>query len=165
MIRSVAEIERLFAYNRWANARSFEAASALSPEELGREVGGSFASVLGTLTHLVGAEWVWLERWHGRSPRAIPQGFAGLAELRSRLAEVEAGQERFLSGLTPERLETEIAYVNFKGESWRYPLGEALVHLVNHGTYHRGQVTTLLRQLGKPALATDYLLFLDGKKG
>jgi len=165
MIRSAAEIERLFAYNRWANARSFEAASALSPEELGREVGGSFASVLGTLTHLVGAEWVWLERWHGRSPRALPQSFAGLAELRSRLAEVEAGQERLLSEMTSERLAGEISYINFKGERFTYPLADTLVHVVNHGTYHRGQVTTLLRQLGSSPLATDFLVFLDGKRG
>ncbi len=160
--RSPQELE-LYAYNRWANARAFESASALTAEELSRQIGGSFSSVLGTLTHVVGAEWVWLERWHGRSPRALPGGFAGLEDLRARLAEVEEGQRGILSTLTPERLLARISYVNFAGETWAYALGEMLVHLVNHGTYHRGQVVTLLRQLGKKPLSTDYLLYLDGK--
>ena len=55
-----------------------------------------------------------------------------------------------------------VSYVNVKGETWTYRLEEMLVHLVNHSTYHRGQVATMLRQLGKTPEPTDYLLFLDG---
>jgi uncharacterized damage-inducible protein DinB len=157
------ELGRLYAYNRWANARAFESASALTAEELRREVGGSFATVLGTFTHLVGAEWVWLERWHGRSPRALPTGFSTLEELRVSLSEVEAGQVEVLAALTPERLAERITYVNFAGQTWTYALADMLVHLVNHGTYHRGQIATLLRQLGGKPLSTDYLLYLDSK--
>jgi uncharacterized damage-inducible protein DinB len=162
-MRSVPEISELYAYNRWANARTLEACASLSAGELEREVGGSFGTVLGTLTHLIGAEWAWLERWQGRSPRALPTGFAGLEDLRTRLAEVETGQKRVLETLTPARLAEEISYVNFAGATYTYALGDMLVHVVNHGTYHRGQVATLLRQLGKKPLSTDYLLYLDGK--
>jgi uncharacterized damage-inducible protein DinB len=162
-MRSLPESEELYAYNRWANARTLEGASGLSPEELSRAVGGSFSTVLGTLTHLVGAEWLWLERWRGASPRALPGGFTGLEDLRGRLAEVEAGQKELLGGLTSDGLKTKITYVNFAGETRTYALGDLLVHVVNHGTYHRGQVATLLRQLGKKPLSTDYLLYLDGK--
>jgi len=159
------EVARLFAYNRWANARAFEGTAALTAEELSRSVGGSFTSVLGTLMHLVGAEWVWLERWHGRSPRALPSDFTSVQDLRGRLTAVEEGQTAILSGLTPERLAAKITYVNFAGQTFVYALGEAMVHLVNHGTYHRGQVATLLRQLGKKPLSSDYLLYLDGGGG
>jgi uncharacterized damage-inducible protein DinB len=159
------EVTRLFAYNRWANARAFEGAASLTAEELSRSIGGSFTSVLGTLTHLVGAEWVWLERWHGRSPRALPSDFTSVKDLRERLTAVEEGQKAVLAGLTPERLASKITYVNFAGQTFAYALGEAMVHLVNHGTYHRGQVATLLRQLGKKPLSTDYLLYLDGGGG
>lgn len=162
-MRSLPEISELYAYNRWANARTLEAAAGLSPEELSRPVGGSFSTVLGTLAHLVGAEWVWFERWYGGSPRALPGGFTGLDDLRARLGEVEAGQQAFLGDLSPARLETKITYVNFAGETWTYALGDMLIHVVNHGSYHRGQVATLLRQLGKKPLSTDYLLYLDGK--
>ncbi|MGH9369704.1 MAG: DinB family protein, partial [Thermoanaerobaculia bacterium] len=155
--RSPEEVAELYAYNRWANGRVLEAASALTAEELSRQIGGSFSSLLGTLTHLVGAEWLWLERWHGRSPRALPAGFAGLEELRAGLADVEAGQKELLAALTPARLAEKITYVNLAGETWTYALGEMLVHLVNHGTYHRGQVASLLRQLDKKPLSTDYL--------
>ena len=97
------------------------------------------------------------------SPRALPSGFTSVDDLRHRLEEVEAGQKSFLGELTPARLETKITYVNFAGETWTYALGDMLVHVVNHATYHRGQVATLLRQLGKKPLSTDYLLYLDGK--
>lgn len=63
---------------------------------------------------------------------------------------------------TVERLTVRrIAYVNTKGERWEYPLGRLMQHVVNHSTYHRGQVTTLLRQLGVKPLATDLLVFHD----
>jgi len=163
MSRSPEEIAGLYEFNRWANARTLEACEPLTAGELEREVGGSFATVLGTLTHFIGAEWVWLERWHGRSPGALPTGFAGLGDLRTRLDEIEAGQARVLSTLTPARLGEGVSYTNFKGQPFTYPLGDMLVHVVNHGSYHRGQIATLLRQLGKAPLATDYLLFLDGK--
>jgi uncharacterized damage-inducible protein DinB len=157
------DFSRLYAYNRWANARAFESASALTSEELRREVGGSFATVLGTFTHLVGAEWVWLERWRGRSPRGLPTGFSTLEELRASLTEVEAGQNEVLAAVTPARLAERLSYVNFAGQTWTYSLADMLLHLPNHGTYHRGQIATLLRQLGKKPLSTDYLLFLDAK--
>ncbi|HTO86327.1 MAG TPA: DinB family protein [Thermoanaerobaculia bacterium] len=163
MSRSPQEIARLYEFNRWANGRTLEACDAVSAGELEHKVGGSFSTILGTLAHLIGAEWVWLERWQGRSPRALPEGFANLGDLKSKLAEIEDGQRGVFGTLTPARMAEPISYVNFKGETWSYPLGDALVHVVNHGTYHRGQVATLLRQLGKTPLATDYLLFLDGK--
>ncbi len=161
--RSPEDFAQLNAFNRWANGQTLESCAALSPEELEREVGGSFGSILGTLTHLVGADWVWLERFHGRSPRSLSTGFGGLEELRSRVAEIERGQQSVLSSLTPERLAAKITYVNFAGATFSYTLADAMIHVVNHGSYHRGQIATMLRQLGKRPLSTDYLLYLDGQ--
>jgi uncharacterized damage-inducible protein DinB len=86
-------IRELYDYNRWANGRSLEAASEVSHEDFTREIGGSFASLRGTLWHLYGTEWIWLERWRGTSPRALPSPldfpdvetfatFGGLAQRR-----------------------------------------------------------------------------------
>ena len=69
------------------------------------------------------------------------------------------------SGPSPERLAEPLSYVSFSGESFTRQLGDALLHLANHGTYHRGQVATLLRQLGRKAAPTDYLRFIDAQKG
>ena len=67
----------------------------------------------------------------------------------------------FLDDLAPERLNDVVEYKNTKGETWRYPLWQQLHHVVNHSTYHRGQVTTMLRQLGAEPLGTDFLVYYD----
>lgn len=164
-MRAPGEVVTLFGYNYWANARTLDSAAALASEEYGRILGGSFPSVRETLAHIYAAEWIWLERWQGRSPRSLPaaQEVSTLEELRRKWSEVEQGQKRFLEGLDPDRMGRAISYQNVKGETWTYALGEMLVHLVNHSTYHRGQVVTMLRQLGKKAVSTDYLVYLDRK--
>ncbi|MGE5275593.1 MAG: DinB family protein [Acidobacteriota bacterium] len=163
MTRTPQEISRLFAYGRWANGKMLDSVAGLTAEEFRRPVGGSFGSIHGTLAHVYGADWIWLERWHGRSPRALPSPdeVPTFETLREKWTEVQDRQRSFVEALTPERLAEGLSYANFKGETWTYPLGEALLHVVNHGTYHRGQVTTLLRQLGKPAVSTDYLRYID----
>ncbi len=155
----------LFAFNRWANEKTVESVASLTAEEYSREIGGSFRSIRGTFVHLYGADWVWLERLHGRSPRALPPGdesIASLEQLRSKWKAVEDETQRIVDGLTADRLETTLTYVNFAGETWTYTLSDALLHLANHGTYHRGQIATLLRILGKTPISTDYLHWIDG---
>jgi uncharacterized damage-inducible protein DinB len=158
-------IRELYGYNRWANARSLEAAAAVSTEDFTREVGGSFASLRGTLAHMYGAEWIWLQRWKGISPRQLPFSleFPDVASIRSRWQAVENERQVFLDALDPARLAEVLSYVNLQGQTFAYPLRRMLQHVVNHGTYHRGQITTLLRQLGAVPLATDLLLYDDGK--
>lgn len=155
----------LYAYNRWANARSLEGASAVSASDFTKEVGGSFASLRGTLAHMYGAEWIWLERWRGNSPRSLPFAldFPDVAAIRLRWQDVEREQNGFLDALDPARLDEVLSYVNLKGETFAYPLRRMLQHVVNHATYHRGQITTLLRQLGATPLSTDLLLYDDGR--
>ena len=166
MSRSIAEITRLFDYNRWANARVLDRVSAVDGEEYGRALGGSFPSVKETLTHLYAAEWIWSERLHGRSPRALPPAaeVPTLAELKAKWSLVEEGQRLWIAALAAERLAEPLTYQNVKGETWTYPVGELLVHIVNHSTYHRGQAITMLRQLGKPGISTDYLVYLDERR-
>ena len=167
MSRELERLRDLFAFGRWANRTIIESVAALTPEEYARPIGGSFGSVQGTLVHLYGADWVWLERFHGRSPRAMPAGddFLALEALARKWREVEAGQDAYIATLTPELLAEPLSYVSFSGDSFTRRLGDALLHLANHGTYHRGQVATLLRQLGQQAASTDYLRFIDAQKG
>ncbi len=159
----IAHVRELYAYNRWADRRTLAAAERLTPEQLTRDCHSSFRSVRDTLAHILGAEWIWLERWHGRSPRALLSAgeFPTVGALRERWAEVEAGQQAFLAALTEGVLRQRIAYINTKGERLEYALWQMLVHVVNHSTYHRGQVTTMLRQIGGAPAATDLLDFYD----
>lgn len=165
MIMEAKESKELFEFNRWANARILEAVTKLTPDEFTRNLGSSFPSIRDTLTHILSAEWIWLMRWKGSSPKAMfsPSEFSTLLHLKNRWTEIEKDQTEFVSELTNESLERRITYTNIKGEEWTYPLWQMLRHVVNHSTYHRGQITTLLRQLGAKPISTDLLVFYDMK--
>src|SRR6266498_2708648 len=141
---NINEIRRLYAYTEWANGLVLEAAEKLSTEQLLRDVKISHNSILGTLVHMAGAEWIWLERWkeasHSRIWTADDFAFAGVAALRSRWREIEAGRRELLENLTEERLQQDLSYKNLKGEPFTLPLVEQMQHVVNHATLHRGQV-------------------------
>ncbi|GMV04037.1 MAG: hypothetical protein AMXMBFR53_03180 [Gemmatimonadota bacterium] len=155
------EIRALYAFNRWANLQFLAALEGLSDEELHRDMKSSFPSVLATLVHLLGAEWVWLERWLGRSPQHFPDAAAldSVAAVRARWDALWAEQRTFLAGLGDGDAGRPVAYRNFAGNDFTQPLGELLRHVVNHATYHRGQLTTLLRQLGHGAPSTDLVTY------
>src|SRR5947208_2777055 len=74
ILELVVHIRNLYAYNRWANHRITSACRPLDTEALTRNLGNSFGSIRDTLVHTVWAEWIWLERWQGRSPKQ-PAGF------------------------------------------------------------------------------------------
>jgi uncharacterized damage-inducible protein DinB len=156
-------LRALYEFNRWANATVLGAVSALRPEEWTRDLGNSFPSVRDTLVHILWAEWIWLSRWKGGSPKLMfdPTEFATVDLLRTRWLEVEHEQVEFVAGVSEESLRTVIEYVNTRGESFAYPLWQMLQHVVNHSTYHRGQVTMMLRQLGATPVPTDFLVFYD----
>jgi uncharacterized damage-inducible protein DinB len=155
------EIRDLYAYNRWANRRIRAAAAALSAAERQRDLGSSFPSVQATLTHVLGAEWIWLERWNGRSPAGFPADWdlADWAALERRWDDVERAQASFVGDLSEADLLRPVDYRTIDGTPYAAPLGQLLRHVVNHSTYHRGQVVTMLRQLGRPAPDTDLVVY------
>ena len=155
------EMRLLYDYNAWANRRALEACAPLTTEQFTRGLGSSFGSLRDTLAHIWGAEWLWLERFQGRSPGSLPDAsqFADLASLRGRWMELEASLLRFVRGLTQENLDRVMEYKTLKFGVYRNPLWQSMQHLVNHGSYHRGQVTTLLRQLGAQPILTDLMHF------
>ena len=154
---------RLYAYNRWAHARTLSVVASLSPAELRQDLGGNFSSLWGTLVHIFGVEWLYPQRWKGVSPTALPaaEQFVDLAALQTFWDEVRADQQGFIDHLNEPRLQRPVEYVNFHGEKFSYPLVDQMRHLVNHSSYHRGRAALQLRTLGKEPLATDYLLYLD----
>ncbi len=151
----------LYDYNAWANHRSLDAASALTAEQFTKPMGSSFSSVRDTLAHIYGGEWLWLERFQGRSPSSLPDTtqFADVASLRERWNEHEGRLLSFVRGLTQAELNRVMEYRTLKFGVYRNPLWQSMQHLVNHGTYHRGQVTTMLRQLGAQPILTDLMHF------
>jgi uncharacterized damage-inducible protein DinB len=155
------EIRVLFDYNAWANHRELDAASALTAEQFVKPLGSSFSSVRDTLAHICGGEWIWLERFQGRSPSSLPDTtpFSDVSSLRAHWAEQEARLLDFVRGLTQTDLERTLEYKTLKFGVYKNPLWQSMQHLVNHGTYHRGQITTMLRQLGAQPILTDLMHF------
>lgn len=151
----------LFDFHYWARDRVLTAVEGLSAEQYAQPVGGSFGSVRDTLNHTYGAEVLWLRRWHGESPVGFPPALPPSA---GALAEAWRAQEQqmraYLDSLTEDDLQRVIAYRNLAGVPGESRLWEMLAHVVNHATYHRGQVTTLLRMLGAPPPAgTDLIAY------
>ena len=159
----VEVVRSLYRYNPWANAQVMKAAARLTPAQLHAPGGASFDSVHDTRVHTLGAPWLYLERWQGRSPRTMPAPaeFAGLAAIHARWELIERDTQAFLGTLDDGRLATTIAYTNFKGERWAYPLWQQMMHQVNHATQHRSEAAVLLTQHGHSPGLLDYLYFLD----
>ncbi len=155
------KIKSLFQYNTWASRRTLDACAALSAGEFTRDLHSSFASVRDTLVHLMLVEWLWLERWHGRSHSTYPseKEFPDLAGVRARGREIEENLQQFVSALTQDGLNHRVEYKTTKGIPHSNAMWEMMLHLVNHQTYHRGQLATLLRQMGHKPNAEDMAVF------
>jgi len=162
-------------YNQWMNAKLYETAAKLSREELEKDRGAFFGSLLGTLNHIMVGDIIWLKRL-GTHPaghrsleavrlRAQPgalneilhRNFAGLAEERTGL---DTTIRSWTAELTHADLDHVLEYRNMKGVSQRKLFGTLVLNLFNHQTHHRGQATTLLSQAGLDVGVTDLLALI-----
>jgi uncharacterized damage-inducible protein DinB len=164
---NLADIKRLLDYTEWANDLAMDAAAKLSDEDLRRDVGISHKSIFGTLLHMAGAEWLWLERWNGRSPGKseawalwMTDSCPDLVALKERWSTMVDRRTQFVSQLDEERLGAEFAFKLLSGDPSSMRLGDQMQHVVNHATLHRGQVVGMIRQLGIDPPSTDLLFYL-----
>ena len=169
------DIQLLYEYDRWANNRVLQAASALSDEAFTLDLGGSFCSVRDTLVHIIEGEWIWLAYWRKtpRSPAELtdlktrrdalfnPNAFPNIAEVRLKWSEIEKEQIDFVDQVTDELLEKILPF-----RTTQVRLEHLMQHLANHSTYHRGQIALMMRQLASETAATDFHVFLaEGRRG
>ena len=141
-------------YHYWARDRMLEAVDALTPEQYTKDLGSSFKSVRDTVVHTYGAETNWYLRWVGDSPTAFPDvsGFPDVPTLRTAWKAQERNVRLLVDALaTANELDRVFKYRTFDGQEMESMFSHMLQHVVNHATFHRGQVTTMLRQLGVPA--------------
>jgi uncharacterized damage-inducible protein DinB len=164
---NLSDIRRLFDYTEWANDLAMDAADQLTEEDLRRDVCVSHQSVFGTLLHMAGAEWIWLERWHGHSPAKAeawsmwtPEACPDLATLNDRWSEVIDRRAQLMANLDEDRLAAELSFKLLSGDQSSMPLIDQMQHVVNHATMHRGQIVSMIRQLGIEPPSTDLIFFL-----
>jgi uncharacterized damage-inducible protein DinB len=161
------DLRRLLDYTVWANHRLVRAAATLTVDEFRRDLGSSHGGVRGTLAHMLGAEWIWLERWKGVSPTAFMDEaqFPDILAVKERWGVIEAHRADWLASLREDQVSAVVAYRNLKGEPNEAPLWQLVQHVANHGSYHRGQVITLLRQLGARPVGTDMVAWDRERRG
>jgi len=150
---NVRDLNLLLDYHYWARDRLLEAVEPLPPEQLTRDMGSSFRSVRDTLVHIYAAEWAWHSRWLGISPTALLPAdmFPDVATLRRTWSDHEVKMRAFLSNRDENGINEVIEYTLINGKTGASVLWQMAQHVVNHASYHRGQVTTMLRQLGASA--------------
>ena len=158
-----AHLARLVAYHHWAEDQLLAGVSELSSAELDAQWGGSFGTGRGLLQHVLGAERLWVDRWNRKPPAGIPNfppTYTG-ADFRDEWQRIKADQQRFLETATGVALAQPLTYTNLRGQVKTYLMADILMHLVNHGTYHRGQISQLLRDRGRPSPSTDMIIWFE----
>lgn len=158
-------LQEYAAYNIWATKLLTDRISRLSEEEINREISSSFPSLYKTLQHIWFAEEVWWERLK-LNETIMPKstGFAGsFSEMADILAKQSQQWKDWLDGATENQVTHVFAFVRNK-EQIKMPVYQMLQHLFNHATYHRGQLVTMLNQLGADKIpSTDFSTFSRGK--
>lgn len=163
----LTDVKHLFDYTKWANDLAMEAAGKLPNDQLRRDFGISHKSIFGTLLHMAGAEWIWLERWNGRYPAKAEawsqwttESCADLPTLKERWNGVVHNRNGYVSQLADSSLTEELAFKLLSGDPSSMRLVHQMQHVVNHSTMHRGQVVGMIRQLGIDPPSTDLLFYV-----
>ena len=157
---SVEDLRDHVSYSAWASQRLVHAASELSEAELLRDFQTSDHSVLGTLVHTFAADRLWLTRLQ-KSPR--PQYSSEedyhLSVLQTEWPEVYRQWDALLKGLSDEQAWADFTYQDLRGNVWTQPIWQLVLHVVNHATHHRGQVSGFLRTMGRVPPVLDLVVF------
>ena len=155
------DLTSLYSFNEWANGRVLETLRALPEGDYVKDQGGGWPSLRATFVHIAGATDAWAERFAGRDATRMPT-VAELPTLDDAVRVLLAAQEkhrRLLATYTPGRLAGPFIWKNLKGEDRTAPFWVIVRHVVNHQTYHRGQISSMLRRLGHAPKATDMVVW------
>ncbi|MEX1139456.1 MAG: DinB family protein [Bacteroidota bacterium] len=160
------EIRTLFDYDRWATVKLLGVIGTISDDLYRKDLGSSHGGIHGTLVHLIGACDVWLRRWQGESPTKPwrDADFQSFADLRTAWDTIQAALAAYLETLSDEQLSSPLHYKDMKGNAYATVLWKQMQHLVNHGSYHRGQIVTLLRIMGVTPVGTDLIHYYREKE-
>jgi uncharacterized damage-inducible protein DinB len=157
---TLTEVKTLHAYNSWADNQIFEALEAIPGDQYAQDMKSSHGGLHGTMVHIVGAEKIWLERWQGGvQPMLSANPPGSLSELRAVWEKVGFDTAKWLGAMSDKKLGETFTMTTLDGKSYTHVFWQAFQHLVNHSSFHRGQIVTMLRQLGVKPPTTDLIRF------
>ncbi|MGZ8983466.1 MAG: DinB family protein [Methylotenera sp.] len=170
-----SHIVLMASYNEWMNAKLYETAGKLSPQELAADRKAFFGSLIGTLNHIVVADTIWLKRFAThpsnhpaldpirklRAPLSLDQLlFTDIGELFTHRKMLDEIIKQWAMALTEQDLSHALRYTNMKGVVAKKSFYSLVMHFFNHQTHHRGQATALLSQAGVNVGVTDLLALI-----
>jgi uncharacterized damage-inducible protein DinB len=160
---SMKELLKQFAaYNAWANQKLIELILSLPENQQQKEVPSSFNSLYKTILHMWDAESAWWQRMKLHERIIIPsENFNGtMRDVANGLLQQNRQWEEWLNNASDLSISHVFQYQNSKKEQFKQPVYQMILHVFNHGSYHRGQVVTILRQLGVEKLPqTDFIVW------
>jgi uncharacterized damage-inducible protein DinB len=162
---TLGEIVTLIEYDKWATNRILEAVSSIPTDRYLEGFKSSHGGIHTTLVHIYSSDMIWYGRWTG-SPAATHVGkdeIPDLSSLRGRWGTYQIDLDRFLRNVDDAKLVAPLSYKDLKGNPHSEPLFQQMQHLVNHSSYHRGQVVTMMRQIGATPTGTDLIAFYRSK--
>lgn len=164
---TLSTVRFLYDYHYSMNTKMLTACEALTPEQWDQPLGHSWGSVHSMLAHMLAAEIIWLARWKGDKPTTLPraESFPALTDVRRAWSAVEAELRAFLADCDETRLQADFTYTNTRGRTVTVPFGPLLLHVVNHGTHHRGELAAMLTVLDVPHPEDDLLYYLIERSG
>jgi uncharacterized damage-inducible protein DinB len=157
----LAMFQTLYRYNWWATTQVLTALQELSPDELHRDLGGSFPTIHAGLLHILWVEQMFLRRWQRQSTQDLtrPPELGTIADIQAVWQRLTEDCTRYLNTLTEADLQAPLAYQDSRGRQIELLFWQALFHCANHSTFHRGQIVSKLRQTGHTPPNTDFVSF------
>jgi uncharacterized damage-inducible protein DinB len=160
-------LKQMAAYNTWATQKILDVINALPEEKQKAELPSSFKSLYSTVLHIWDAESIWWQRFKMQERIIVPsESFNGsMQDISNGLLAQSALWKDWVDNATDMALEHVFQYYNNKKELFKQPTWQMILHVFNHGTYHRGQLINMLRQLEVEKLPqTDFIIWSRGKK-
>jgi uncharacterized damage-inducible protein DinB len=166
-MQSLDYFRTLSRYNRWMNEKMYAVCSTIPDETRRADRGAFFKSVHGTLNHILLADRLWLGRFL-QQPFAVEslaqELYHDWDELCRERQQTDDSIERWVNALTQEQIAVPISYTSIVNPETRtYPLWITMTHFFNHQTHHRGQLTTLMEQMGYDSGITDLIWMVATK--
>ncbi len=152
--------DKLFAYHQWASQEILSHTEGLGDAVFTREGDSSFPSIKETVRHVITVEKLWLLRMTGIEKPAAEQFHVDTAaEAKQAFMLLHAEMELYFSSLTEDQWQEVVRFKNLRGNSFEETREEMLFTFINHASYHRGQIVSLLRQFGEEGTVLDYIYF------